>query len=49
MLQALESQFAPTFYESPHGALFKLQQKGSVNDYLIEFKGFTNQIVGLAP
>lgn len=25
MLQALESRFAPSFYDDPHGALFKLQ------------------------
>ena len=31
------------------GALFKLQQRGSVNDYLTEFERLANRIVGLSP
>lgn len=47
LLQALETRFAPSFYDDPKGALFKLNQKGSVNDYLTEFKRLTNRTVGL--
>lgn len=49
MLQALESCFAPSFYENPQGALFKLQQCSTVKDYLTEFERLANQIVSLAP
>ena len=49
LLQALESRFAPTIYDDPQGALFKLQQRGSVNDYLTEFERLANRIVGLSP
>lgn len=31
------------------GALFKLSQRGSVNNYLMEFERLTNQIIGLPP
>ena len=48
-LQALESRFAPTFYDDPKGALFKLVQRGSVNDYLTEFERLANRVVGLPP
>ncbi|KHN19402.1 Retrovirus-related Pol polyprotein from transposon opus, partial [Glycine soja] len=43
-LQALESRFAPTFYEDPKGALFKLSQRGSINDYLTEFERLANPL-----
>lgn len=49
LLQALESRFAPTFYDDPQGTLFKLQQRGSVNEYLTEFERLANRIIGLAP
>lgn len=49
MLQALESRFAPSFYDGPQGALFKLSKRGSVNEYLIKFESLANRIVGLAP
>lgn len=49
MLQALESHFAPSYYDDPHNALFKLQQRDIVNDYLTEFEKLTNRIVELAP
>lgn len=49
MLQALESRFAPSYYDDPYGALFKLQQRDTVNEYLSEFELLTNRIVGLAP
>lgn len=48
-LQALESRFTPTFYEDPKGALFKLSQRGSVNDYLTEFERLANRVIGLPP
>lgn len=48
-LQALESRFAPTFYDDPKGALFKLVQRGSVNDYLTKFERLANHVVGLPP
>ena len=48
-LQALESRFAPTFYEDPKGALFKLAQRGTVNDYLTEFERLANRVIGLPP
>lgn len=48
MLQALESRFAPSFYDNSHGTLFKLHQHSTVNDYLIEFERLANCIVGLA-
>ncbi|KAL5173604.1 hypothetical protein HKD37_16G046122 [Glycine soja] len=38
MLQALESRFAPSFYDDPQGALFKLQQTGTVSEYLTDFE-----------
>lgn len=47
LLQALENRFAPTYFEDPKGALFKLTQTGSVNDYLHEFERLANRITGL--
>jgi len=49
LLQALESRFAPSFYDDPKGALFKLTQRSSVNEYLNEFERLANRIVGLQP
>lgn len=48
MLQALESRFAPSFYNDPHSAFFKLCQRGTINKYLTEFKCLANRIVSLA-
>ena len=48
-LQALESRFAPTFYDDPKGALFKLVQRGSMNDYLTEVERLANRVIGLPP
>lgn len=42
MLQALESRFAPSFYEDPQGALFELQQTSTVTEYLMEFEHLAN-------
>lgn len=47
LLQALEMRFAPSYYDDPKGALFKLTQRGTVNDYLSEFESLANRIVGL--
>jgi len=49
MLQALESRFAPSFDDDPHGALFKLHQRGTINDYLTEFERLANCTMGLTP
>lgn len=49
MLQALETRFAPSYYDDPYGALFKIQQRGTVNEYLSEFERLANRIVRLAP
>ena len=49
MLQALESRFAPSYSADPYGALIKLQQRDTVNEYLSEFELLTNRIAGLAP
>jgi hypothetical protein len=38
LLQDRENRFAPTFYDEPSSALFKLTQRGSVNSYLTEFE-----------
>ncbi|PNX98954.1 retrotransposon-related protein, partial [Trifolium pratense] len=46
-LQALETRFAPSFYDEPSSALFKLVQRSSVNNYLTEFERLANRIVGL--
>lgn len=49
LLQAIETRFAPSFYDDPRGALFKLVQRGTVADYLTEFERLANRIVGLSP
>jgi hypothetical protein len=46
-LQALETRFAPSYYDDPVSALFKLQQRSTVNTYLTEFERLANRIVGL--
>ncbi|XP_028198078.1 uncharacterized protein LOC114382700 [Glycine soja] len=45
--EALELRFAPTLYDDPRAALFKLSQQGSVSSYLVEFESLANRIVGL--
>ncbi|GAU49705.1 hypothetical protein TSUD_182030 [Trifolium subterraneum] len=49
LLYALEARFAPSQYNDPKGALFKLTQRSTVNDYLSEFETLANRITGLAP
>lgn len=49
MLQALESRFAPSYYDDPQGALFKLQQTGTVSEYLTDFERLANRTIGLPP
>jgi len=48
-LQALESCFAPSYDDDPLEAFFKLQQQGSINDYLTDFERLMNHMVGLTP
>ncbi|GAU26773.1 hypothetical protein TSUD_317710 [Trifolium subterraneum] len=47
LLQALEARFAPSYYDDPSQALFKLTQRGSLNQYLTEFERLANRIIGL--
>ena len=49
LLQAIETRFAPSFYDDPRSALFKLIQRTSVTEYLTEFEMLANRIVGLSP
>ncbi|MCI61296.1 hypothetical protein A2U01_0082553, partial [Trifolium medium] len=35
--------------DDPKGAIFKLTQRGTVNDYLAEFETLANRIIGLPP
>jgi len=48
-LQALQTRFALSQYKDPTGSLFKLTQKGSVEQYLSEFEELVNHVVGLPP
>jgi hypothetical protein len=48
-LQALETRFAPSYYDDPSSALFKVTQRSTVNQYLTEFERLANRIVGLPP
>jgi hypothetical protein len=48
-LHALEIRFAPSQYEDPKGALFKLTQTSTVKEYEAQFETFANRIVGLPP
>ncbi|MCI04940.1 hypothetical protein A2U01_0025989, partial [Trifolium medium] len=48
-LHALETRFAPSQYEDPKGALFKLNQTGSVKEYQGQFESLANRVTGLPP
>jgi len=48
-LQALQTRFAPSQYEDPTGALFKLTQRGTMAQYLSDFEDLANRIIGLLP
>lgn len=48
-LHALQTRFAPSQFEDPTGALFKLTQKTTVQAYLSEFEDLANRVVGLPP
>jgi len=48
-LHALEVRFAPSHYEDPRGALFKLCQTSTVREYQNQFESLANRIVGLPP
>lgn len=45
----LHTRFAPSQYEDPTGALYKLTQRSTVTTYLSEFEDLANRIVGLPP
>lgn len=49
LLDCSGTRFAPSFYDDPRGALFKLTQRGTVAQYLAEFERLANRIVGLPP
>jgi len=49
LLHAIELLFAPSQYDDPNGALFKLLQTGSVREYQAQFETLANRIVGLPP
>ncbi|WVZ23586.1 hypothetical protein V8G54_002130 [Vigna mungo] len=44
-LQTLEVRFVPSYYDDPRGSLFKLTQKGTVQDYLNDFERLANRIL----
>lgn len=48
-LQALEARFAPSQYDDPKGMMFKLTERGTINDYLSQFETLANHIIGLPP
>jgi len=48
-IHALELRFAPSQYDDPKGALFKLCQTTTVKDYQHAFESLANRITGLAP
>jgi hypothetical protein len=48
-LHALELCFAPSQFDDPKGALFKLCQTTTVNDYQKSFEALANRITGLPP
>ena len=47
-LQAMHAHFAPTPYDDPTSALFKLTQKGTVAQYLTEFEDLATHVVGIS-
>ncbi|XP_058785825.1 uncharacterized protein LOC131660580 [Vicia villosa] len=47
-LEKLETRFAPTAFDDPHGNLFKLTQSSSVTSYLTEFEALANHLEGLS-
>lgn len=46
-LNALELRFAPSHFDDPRGALFKLCQTTTVKDYQTAFESLANRISGL--
>lgn len=48
-LHAIELRFAPSLYDDPKGALFKLCQTTTIKDYQAKFESLTNRIVCLPP
>lgn len=47
LLQTLEARFALTTYEDPTKTLFKLTQRGSINDYPLDFESLASRIISL--
>ncbi|KAL5172914.1 hypothetical protein HKD37_16G045572 [Glycine soja] len=45
----VRSSFSPSQYNDPSGTLFKLTQRGTVNEYLTKFESLANHIIGLPP
>ena len=48
-IMVVQARFAPSTYEDPGGALFKLRQTGSVRSYQAEFDTLANRVHGLPP
>lgn len=48
-LHTLELLFAPSQYEDPKGALFKLCQTTTFKTYQTDFEALANYIMGLPP
>lgn len=46
-LHSLQTRFAPSQFEDPQGALFKLTQTSSVQEYQCQFELFSNLVIGL--
>ena len=49
LLHALEAPFSPSQYNDPSSTLFKLTQRGTVNEYLTKFESLANHIISLPP
>jgi len=47
-LRTLELRFAPSKFDDPQGALFKLTQIASVREYKAQFENLANQVNGLS-
>jgi hypothetical protein len=48
-LRAFELRFSPSQFDDPKGALFKLCQTSTMEDYQTAFETLANRIVGLPP
>jgi len=43
LTRALETEFGPSSFDCSQAALFKLQQKGSVSEYYLQFMSLANR------